>query len=100
MSDQTRRDFLKSSIGAVLSTQVGATISFNSPHGAAAAGRAAIATLPVKKGLVLSMLPPTLSFVDRFKLARDTGFEIIQAPTTPNQAKPKKFNAPRTRPAS
>ena len=28
------------------------------------------------------MLPSKLPVADRFKLARDTGFEVIQAPTT------------------
>ena len=32
----------------------------------------------------MSMLPAKLSIADRFKLARDTGFEVIQAPTTPD----------------
>src|SRR5260370_28620454 len=31
------------------------------------------------------MLPRTLSHANRFKLARDTGFEVVQAPTTPDQ---------------
>jgi hexulose-6-phosphate isomerase len=31
------------------------------------------------------MLPTSMSYVDRFKLARDTGFEVVQAPTTPDE---------------
>jgi L-ribulose-5-phosphate 3-epimerase len=31
------------------------------------------------------MLPTTLSHADRFNLARDTGFEVVQALTTPDQ---------------
>jgi hexulose-6-phosphate isomerase len=42
--------------------------------------------LAVKKGLVFSMLPATLSIADRFKLARDAGFEVVQAPTTPDES--------------
>jgi len=38
--------------------------------------------LPVKKGLVFDMLPARLSYAERFKLARDVGFEVVQAPTT------------------
>ena len=41
--------------------------------------------LPVKKGLVLDMLPGNLSYADRFTLARDVGFEVVQAPTTPDK---------------
>ncbi|MGE5327150.1 MAG: sugar phosphate isomerase/epimerase family protein [Deltaproteobacteria bacterium] len=38
----------------------------------------------IQKGLVLNMLPKELSYADRFKLARDVGFEVVQAMTTPN----------------
>ena len=31
------------------------------------------------------MLPSKLSYADRMKMARDVGFEVIQAPTTPNE---------------
>src|SRR5207237_1694638 len=41
--------------------------------------------LPIKKGLVYSMLPTTLSHADRCKLARDTGFEVVQALTTADE---------------
>ena len=33
------------------------------------------------------MLPSKLSYADRLKLARDVGFEVVQAPTTPNENK-------------
>jgi len=39
----------------------------------------------MKKGLVYSMLPTTLSHLDRCKLAREVGFDLVQAPTTPDQ---------------
>ena len=42
------------------------------------------ATLPIKKGVLLDMLPAKLSYGDRFKLARDVGFDVVQAPTTPD----------------
>ncbi len=41
--------------------------------------------LPIKKGLVYDMLPSGLSHADRFQMARDTGFEVVQAPTTPDE---------------
>jgi len=41
--------------------------------------------LPLKKGLVFDMLPNKLSYTDRFKLARDVGFEVVQVPTTPDR---------------
>jgi len=42
--------------------------------------------LPIKKGVLLGMLPKELSYADRFKLARDVGFEAVQAYTTPKQS--------------
>jgi hexulose-6-phosphate isomerase len=47
---------------------------------ASAAGR-----LPVKKAVLLGMLPRQLSFADRFKLAREVGFEEIECPTIPDR---------------
>ncbi len=31
------------------------------------------------------MLPSSLSYSDRFKMARDVGFDVVQAPTTPDE---------------
>jgi hexulose-6-phosphate isomerase len=41
------------------------------------------ARLPIKKGLVYGMLPKGMSAAERFRLARDTGFEEIECYTTP-----------------
>src|SRR5262249_49473556 len=57
----TRRAFLSTSTAAL----------------AAVSGR-----LPIKKALLLSMLPKSMSMLDRFKLAVDCGFEQIECPTT------------------
>lgn len=79
MSENTRRDFLKSSVAAALTAAV--------PSAAFATSSLSVAhpdAPSLKKGLVMSMLPEKLSVADRFKLARDTGFEAIQAPTTPD----------------
>jgi L-ribulose-5-phosphate 3-epimerase len=46
----------------------------------------------VKKGLVYGMLSEKLSCADRFKLARDVGFEVVQAPTTPDERKAEEMN--------
>jgi len=43
------------------------------------------APLPIKKGVLLEMLPSKLGYADRMKMARDVGFEVVQAPTTPNE---------------
>lgn len=81
MSETNRRDFLKSSVGAACAAAVpGALIGDSSPLSPTAKPDAPA----IKKGMVLTMLPEKLSIADRFKLARDTGFEVIQAPTTPD----------------
>ena len=41
----------------------------------------------MKKGLVFDMLPDKLGYAERFKLARDTGFEVVQVPTEPDERK-------------
>ncbi len=48
-----------------------------------AAALAAQRRLPIKKALYIGMLPSKLSYADRFKLTRDTGFEAIECSTTP-----------------
>lgn len=84
---RTRREFLNLSVTAVAGAAgMGGAISRSL---CAAPARAALVptttqptTLPLKKGLVYSMLPGSLSHFDRFKMARDVGFEVVQAPTT------------------
>src|SRR5690349_208367 len=86
MSEQTRRDFLKSSAGAALGMHLGTANAFAPIANTATsnAGPSASATLVVKKGLVINMLPAKMNYADRFKLARDAGFEVVQALTTPD----------------
>jgi hexulose-6-phosphate isomerase len=55
--------------------------------GAAAASLLpAAGKLPIKKAVLLSMLPRNLSFQERFQLGRDVGFEEIECPTTPDRS--------------
>ncbi len=84
----SRREFLKSSVTAA----AGAAGIGGFAKSSVAAESASQATasppstaLPIKKGIVYSMLPSNLSHADRFKMARDAGFEVVQAPTTPDQ---------------
>ena len=67
----TRRDFVKSTL--------------------AVAGAAALplraAPPAIKKGLVFDMVSADLSYPDRFKLVRDSGFAVVQALTEPDQRK-------------
>ncbi len=70
----SRRGFLRSAAAMTLGTVVPAT----------APAQEAGAVLPIRKGVLLDMLPQNLTYRERFKLARDVGFEAIQAPTTPD----------------
>jgi L-ribulose-5-phosphate 3-epimerase len=54
---------------------------------------ATAARLPIKKAVEYSMLPNSLPIADRFQLARDCGFEEIELPTTPDQAKAEEMLA-------
>jgi len=90
MSERTRRDFLKFSAGAAVASSLpGALLAESSLRSLPAKASAPA----IKKGLVLSMLPEKLSVGDRFKLARDTGFELIQAPTTPDSRQADEIKA-------
>ena len=51
------------------------------------------AHLPIRKAVEFSMLPASLPVVDRFQLARDCGFEAIECPTTPDNAKAEEMLA-------
>ncbi len=53
----------------------------------AASRLAAAETLPIKKAVYESMLPEKLSYVDRFQMARDAGFEQVECATQPDQSK-------------
>ena len=69
-----RRDFLK------LSTlSAAATLLPQTPSSILAAAPSAAGQL--KKAVLISMLPKQMSYLDRFKLAVDTGFEAIEAQT-------------------
>lgn len=80
----SRRDFLKASLAATCGagvTGLGAGALAAKPLRGLSAGDAA---LPLKKGVLVDMLPKQLSYFDRFKMARDVGFEVLQADTTPD----------------
>jgi L-ribulose-5-phosphate 3-epimerase len=76
----TRREFLKGATAAA----AGAALRPQSTAFAGAPASPASGTLPIRKGVLLDMLPKKLSYADRFKMARDVGFEVVQAPTTPD----------------
>ena len=84
-----RRDFLKSSLAAAAgaaglglptsSTKASPLTAVQDSSSSSAAG-----PVPIKKGVLVDMLPKQLSYTDRFKLARAVGFEALQVNTTPD----------------
>src|SRR5258708_6370388 len=48
---------------------------------AAAAAQTSATRLPIKKGVLVSMLPEKLSMRDRFQMAKDTGFQGVECQT-------------------
>jgi hexulose-6-phosphate isomerase len=79
MQRTNRREFVKGSLAAACVASIGADAL------AAVSSEGSPVALPIKKGLVYDMLPGSMSVADRFKLARDAGFEVVQAPTTPDE---------------
>src|SRR5579859_3011599 len=93
MRRASRREFLKSSVTAGCAAGLsGAFVECAAaargllPH-AVSDTTSSAAPLLIKKGVLLDMLPDNLSYADRFKLARAVGFEVVQAPTEPDQGK-------------
>jgi L-ribulose-5-phosphate 3-epimerase len=81
MVQTSRREFLKSSVAIAAST---AAIEGAVPRSLVADQAGSERPIAISKGLVYDMLPGSLSHADRFKMARDVGFEVVQAPTTPD----------------
>ena len=72
-SKPSRRDFLTASMA------LGAGLA--GPGSGGAMPIAPTATSVLKKSLVIYMLPEKLSYRERFRLARDTGFDCVEAQT-------------------
>jgi hexulose-6-phosphate isomerase len=79
-SGRSRRDFLKASIAAgaapwaALSYGPGTSWAFPLPEAS-----------HIKKAVLISMLPKQLSYAERFKLAREVGFEAVEAQTVKDE---------------
>ncbi len=83
-TESSRRDFLKTSLAVACGAATGGAVARPLAHAAAVTGLPdPPAPLPIKKGVLLGMLPKQLSYADRLKMARDVGFEAVQAYTTP-----------------
>jgi hexulose-6-phosphate isomerase len=65
----SRREFLTSSMAAACLAGLPETARASAPRS------------PIQKGVLLSMLPKQLSYADRFKMARDAGFQTVQVST-------------------
>jgi L-ribulose-5-phosphate 3-epimerase len=91
MRRPSRREFLKSSAtatgAAILGDGALSRSLMTAPIGTPTANSAPPSPFPIKKGVLLDMLPVKLSYPDRFKMARDAGFEVVQAPTEPAESK-------------
>jgi len=89
MDHPSRREFLKSTVTTACSAGLGvcalAELLVAQPAPSSPLAALPPAPLPIKKGLVFDMLPAKLSYAERMKLARDVGFEVVQAPTTPDE---------------
>ncbi|MCW5980532.1 MAG: sugar phosphate isomerase/epimerase [Bryobacteraceae bacterium] len=60
--------------------------TFLASAGALASSARAAQKLPLKKGILLDMLPKEMSYADRLQLARDVGFEELECPTIRSDA--------------
>ena len=88
MRHPSRREFLKSAVTTVCAAGLSVAAKGRSlSTGSVDAAPVSPSTLSIKKGLVFDMLPEKLSYGDRFKLARDAGFEVSQVPTEADAGK-------------
>jgi len=87
MGETSRREFLKSSAAAA------AVIGGSSFLPEESLFASSAKSLALKKGLVYEMLPQSLSHLERCKLAREVGFEVVQAPTTSDQRTAEEMKA-------
>jgi len=89
--NKSRRDFLKSSVTAACAAGLGGGGLARSlaarPVSTFVPNPQSSTPLAVKKGVWFGMLPANLSYADRYKMARDVGFEVVQAPTEPDERK-------------
>src|SRR4051812_19212449 len=83
----SRRDFLKITTATGLCAPLSsAACSQLTPSDLAFASSSTPPdALPMKKGVLLEMLPKDLSYARRLQTARDAGFDAVQAPTIPDQ---------------
>jgi L-ribulose-5-phosphate 3-epimerase len=83
----SRREFMKATLAGSIEAGIARSGSAFAPWRKPAGGEqnSAAPPLRIKKAVLLGMLPKGLTYADRFKLARDVGFEAVEAYTTPDQ---------------
>jgi L-ribulose-5-phosphate 3-epimerase len=90
MSLTSRREFLKSSVTTACAAGVAgagwSVLPVRLPARTPPAGQSSPLP-PIKKGVLLDMLPKNLSYADRFSMAKNVGFEAVQADTEPDERK-------------
>ena len=89
MRSLSRREFISSSFTTAGLLSLGVSGSAELPE-AVRRNQATVSKPPasrsaMKKGLVLDMVAKNLSPAERFRMVRDAGFEVVQAPTTPDE---------------
>jgi L-ribulose-5-phosphate 3-epimerase len=84
----SRRDFLQASVTAAAGASFDPASGWSAGAQAPPTGGEPVA---IRKGILLDMLPDNLPYAERFKMTRDAGFEVIQAPTTPNQGEAERM---------
>lgn len=88
MRPPTRREFLKSLATAACAASLGGgALADSLVAGAISKAPASPPALSIKRGVWFGMLPEKLSIADRYKMAREVGFEVVQAPTEPDERK-------------
>src|SRR5262249_24124011 len=94
MAEKTRREFLKSSAATICAAGLGGVTATDATR-AGGSGRfvAGPDAAAIQKGLVLSWLPEQLPLADRFNPPRDTGFDAIQPPPTPDPKRADEIKA-------
>lgn len=93
MRRASRRDFFKSTAACTLGLAGTGLLNMAEALPDAGALPSTDATLAVKKGVLLEMLPDKLSYTERFLLAKNVGFDVVQAPTTRNEQTAEEIKA-------
>ncbi len=85
MNETSRRAFLKSTVTAACAASFGTTTFAGSLAGAAGAAASPATLSQSKKGWCTACCRRNSATVIALRLARDVGFEVVQAPTTPDE---------------